>query len=123
MVYYMNSLRSIVKAPRLVRDEIKINVFVEELKNEIEKLNQYDRKKYVFDIVAYIMNLAEVYFHRRNVKMGHLKRKAVISVLSSTEDENEITKLIELVLKSNQLQRVSRFIRLKYYFLKKIATT
>ena len=56
----MNTLKGVVKPPRFVRDEISQNVFVEEVKEMIEKLNHHDRKKNLFDIVVYVMNLAEL---------------------------------------------------------------
>lgn len=90
-----------VDVPDGVKHEFVLNSFVKDVREYLEQVKPEKRKELSFELTVFVCSLAELYYDKRNE--GKNKKRAVMETLKGLEDENQLSKMIELALKSNQV--------------------
>lgn len=110
-----------IKKNLLLKVEIQKEEFITYFYN---KLNNLDISNSLYDIVLLLVQSAEEKFHKRNKKLGKIKKEAVLGVLKkvvkTNYDEKMISGMVESILCNQNIVRSTLLMRIwtfvKSYF-------
>jgi hypothetical protein len=107
-----------VKLPKALKEVKEQRAFVELVSPDLNKMSIEGKQEITFELVCYLCSVAELFFLDRH--QGDIKKKCVVNCLSDVESVENLDKMVELGLKSGEVERITTLKRIKIYLKKKV---
>lgn len=100
-----------VPLPKSVQDELDYMRFVNETRKEVENIKPEKRKEFAFELVCWACSLSELYFDKK--KCGPTKKNSVLDALKGLDNDDNLSRMVELALKSNKVLKKTVYRKLR----------